>query len=115
MVLDEADRMFSLGFESQIRSIINQCRPDRQLLLFSATMNKKVGNLATDSLSNPVRIEIGGAGVANKDIRQIVHVIISSKHPITQKVLAQPCDKIVAIWGVQKTPKMQFYEQVWFV
>lgn len=37
LVLDEADRMFDMGFEVQVRSIVNQTRPDRQTLLFSAT------------------------------------------------------------------------------
>ena len=38
VVLDEADRMFEMGFEYQIRSILQNVRPDRQTLLFSATM-----------------------------------------------------------------------------
>ena len=37
VVIDEADRMFSLGFEQQVRSVVGQVRPDRQTLLFSAT------------------------------------------------------------------------------
>ena len=41
-VLDEADRMFDLGFEPQIRSVLGQVRPDRQALLFSATLPRKV-------------------------------------------------------------------------
>jgi len=45
-VLDEADRMFDLGFEPQVRSIINSIRPDRQTLLFSATFNKRVERLS---------------------------------------------------------------------
>ena len=43
LVLDEADRMLDLGFEQQVRSICNNVRPDRQTLLFSATMPRKVG------------------------------------------------------------------------
>jgi len=75
LVLDEADRMFSLGFESQVRSIIGQIRPTRQLLLFSATMNRKVRRLATDCLVNPINITIGQSGVANKDVMQVVEVV----------------------------------------
>ena len=41
VVLDEADRMFEMGFEYQMRSIVNNIRPDRQTLLFSATMKKR--------------------------------------------------------------------------
>lgn len=41
-VLDEADRMFDMGFEYQMRSIVAQTRPDRQTLMFSATFKRRV-------------------------------------------------------------------------
>ena len=50
MVLDEADRMFDMGFEPQVRSICNHVRPDRQCMLFSATFKKKIERLARDVL-----------------------------------------------------------------
>ena len=46
VVLDEADRMFDMGFEPQIRKIVSQIRPDRQTLMFSATWPKDVQKLA---------------------------------------------------------------------
>ncbi|XP_073395939.1 DEAD-box ATP-dependent RNA helicase 24 isoform X3 [Physcomitrium patens] len=77
VVLDEADRMFDLGFEPQIRSIVGQIRPDRQTLLFSATMPKRVERLAREILTDPIRVTVGEVGSANEDITQVVTVLPS--------------------------------------
>ncbi|KAI8800153.1 ATP-dependent RNA helicase DDX42-like protein [Cladochytrium replicatum] len=74
MVLDEADRMFDLGFEPQVRSICGNVRPDRQTLLFSATFQKRVERLARDVLEDPVRIAVGTVGAVNTDITQHVQI-----------------------------------------
>lgn len=74
LVLDEADRMFNMGFEPQVRSICNHVRPDRQTLLFSATFKKRIEKLARDVLTDPVRIVQGDLGEANEDVSQ--HVVV---------------------------------------
>uniref|UniRef100_T1PHR0 ATP-dependent RNA helicase DDX42 n=1 Tax=Musca domestica TaxID=7370 RepID=T1PHR0_MUSDO len=74
LVLDEADRMFHMGFEPQVRSICNHVRPDRQTLLFSATFKKRIERLARDVLTDPVRIVQGDLNEANQDITQYVFV-----------------------------------------
>lgn len=74
LVLDEADRMFELGFEPQVRSVCNHVRPDRQTLLFSATFRKRIEKLARDALKDPVRISQGITGQASEDVTQ--HVLL---------------------------------------
>eukprot|EP01033_Poteriospumella_lacustris_P005919 gene5920-4253_t len=77
VILDEADRMFELGFEYQMRSIVQNIRPDRQVLLFSATMKKKIETFARDMLhpTQHIRVVIGTIGQANPDIRQEVCMV----------------------------------------
>ncbi len=70
VVVDEADKMFSMGFEVQIKSILGQIRPDKQVLLFSATFNKKVRDLCEEFLTDPVQIIIGKQNQANEDVKQ---------------------------------------------
>ncbi|KAE9345769.1 DEAD-box ATP-dependent RNA helicase 24 [Phytophthora rubi] len=75
VVLDEADRMFEMGFEPQLRSVMGQIRPDCQTLMFSATFRRRIEALALDVLKNPVKLTIGQVGQANEDIRQIAVVL----------------------------------------
>ncbi|QQP39234.1 ATPdependent RNA helicase DDX42like, partial [Caligus rogercresseyi] len=80
LVLDEADRMFDMGFEAQVCSICNHVRPDRQTSLFSATFKKKIERLARDVLSDPIKIVQGSIGEASEDVTQIVKVLEMGGH-----------------------------------
>lgn len=74
VVLDEADRMFDMGFEPQIAMILRNVRPDRQTALFSATFPKTVEQLARKTLAHPVEIVVGGKSVAAEHVMQFVEV-----------------------------------------
>jgi ATP-dependent RNA helicase RhlB len=72
MVLDEADRMFDLGFIKDIRYLLRRMpSPDQRLnMLFSATLSYKVTELAYEHMNNPVLIKIETEEVTSKAIKQ---------------------------------------------
>jgi ATP-dependent RNA helicase DDX46/PRP5 len=74
VVMDEADRMFDMGFEPQIKMILQNVRPDHQTVLFSATFPKQIEKLAKSVLQFPLEIVVGERSTANKDITQHVEV-----------------------------------------
>ncbi|WWD15835.1 pre-mRNA-processing ATP-dependent RNA helicase PRP5 [Kwoniella shandongensis] len=74
IVMDEADRMFDMGFEPQVMKIVNNVRPDAQKVLFSATFPKTMESLARRILVKPLEITVGGRSVVAPEIDQRVEV-----------------------------------------
>lgn len=75
VVLDEADRMFDMGFEPQVVRIIDNIRPDRQTVMFSATFPRQMEALARRFLKKPIEIQVGGRSVVCKDVEQHVAIL----------------------------------------
>ena len=59
VVIDEADRMADMGFLEPVCKILDQCAPDRQTILYSATLDKEVAELVKKYQNKPVTIEVG--------------------------------------------------------
>lgn len=72
LVLDEADRLFALGFTDELNRILGLLPARRQNLLFSATFPAEVQSLATNLLHKPVRIAIAAEPATKPDILQRV-------------------------------------------
>lgn len=75
VVLDEADRMFDMGFEPQVMRIIDNIRPDRQTVMFSATFPRQMEALARRILNRPIEVQVGGRSVVCKEVEQQVVVL----------------------------------------
>ncbi len=70
LVLDEADRLFDLGFSAEMNRIVSLLPEHRQNLLFSATFPPAVATLASTLLRDPVRLDVPAAPATTPDILQ---------------------------------------------
>ncbi|MGD8525648.1 MAG: ATP-dependent RNA helicase RhlB, partial [Thioalkalispiraceae bacterium] len=96
LVLDEADRMFDLGFIKDIRFLLRRMpKPEQRLsLLFSATLSFRVSELAYEHMNNPVRVEIEPEQVTSGQIEESVY------YPAKE-------EKIPLLLGLLKNKDMQ--------
>lgn len=64
-----------MGFEPQLRKIVSQIRPDRQVLMWSATWPKEIQSLANDYLHDYYQVTVGSLDLtANKDVTQVIEI-----------------------------------------
>lgn len=80
VVLDEADRMLDMGFIQPVKQVVNATPKGRQVLLFSATLEKKIIKLSEELMDNPIQIEIHAKHARHENIQQRLHYVDDLNH-----------------------------------
>lgn len=105
LVVDEADRMFDMGFIQDLRYLFRSCSPynKRQSMLFSATLNYRVMELCYEHMNNPVRVAIEPEKAVVDEIKQsLYHVGQHEKFNLLLGLMKQEAGEKVLIFSNTK-------------
>lgn len=101
LVIDEADRLFDMGFYPDLRKMLRRMRPreERLNMLFSATLSVKARNIAWEHMNNPAEIEIEPEQITVDRVEQrLYHVAFDEKIPLLLGLLKKTKPKSAIVF-----------------
>ncbi|MEM9390374.1 MAG: DEAD/DEAH box helicase [Bacteroidota bacterium] len=106
LILDEADRMLDMGFYDDLMKIVRYLPGQRQNLLFSATMPKKMREMANQILVNPVEVKIAVSKPAERVLQAAFIVYDNQKIELAKYLLkAKPLTSIIIFCSTKSSTK----------
>ena len=102
VVLDEADRMADMGFMEPVCDILDRCAPNRQTVLFSATLDDEVGDLVDNYLHNPVTIEVGPKEISMESMEHFFWLMKNSMKIGIAAEAIRKCGKVIVFCRTRK-------------
>lgn len=87
VVLDEADRMLDIGFKPDIDRILAMVSPERQTLLFSATIDERIKQMSRSYMQNPEIVEVGPVGKVLEIQEETIHLTRAEKLQKLKEIL----------------------------
>ena len=95
VVLDEADRMADMGFMDPVCSILDKCNPERQTILFSATLDDDVAEIVESYQTDPSRIGIGPEEVSMHSMQHLFWKINSRGKADLSAYITEKCGRSI--------------------
>ena len=115
LVIDEADRMLNMGFIPDVRRIVRATpkKTDRQTMLFSATLNDQVLQLAAQWMTEPVICEVSPEKLTVDTVKQVIYIVtVEEKFNLLMNLLQSKEMSRVLIFGNRRDRTMKLAARI---